>query len=81
MSFGKFVMNLIRSSPAISWSRSSRSERRTVRPSGSIELVTVDGLAEEGDLLDPLVGELPGLLDDHVGGRLCSGPRTEGTTQ
>ena len=81
MSLGKFVMNLIRSMPGISWRRQSRSESRSRAAVGLAVLVTVDRLTDERDLLHPLLGELPGLVDDDPGGRLCSGPRTDGTMQ
>jgi len=43
--------------------------------------VAFDGLAEQGDFLAALGGELADLGGDVLGGRLCSGPRTLGTMQ
>ena len=62
----------------MSWSRSSRSESRVIAAVGLAELVAVDGLAEQGDLLDPLVGELPRLVDDRAGGPALLGAADRG---
>ncbi len=67
MSRGKLVMNLMRSMPGVSWMRASRSDRRSRRPSPMVVLVAVDGLAQQGDFLAALGGELADLGGDVLG--------------
>ena len=65
MSLGKLVMNLIRSMPAMSCNRREQ-VGQPAEPAVRLPiLVAVDGLAQEGDFLDPLVGQQPGLGQDH----------------
>ncbi len=71
-------MNLIRSMPGVSWMRSSRSDSRIDSAVAVDVAVAVDGLAEEGDLLAPLVGELPDLGDDVLGRPALLGPADAG---
>ena len=69
MSLGKLVMNLIRSTPGNVVDAVEQVGEPGGPAVGLAELVAVDGLAEEGDLLDPLVGEAAGPRPRSTPGR------------
>ena len=67
MSFGKFVTNLMRSMPGRVVD-ARQQVRQARRPAVAVDVaVAVDRLADEGDLLAALVGELPHLGGDVLG--------------